>query len=88
MEEHLHFEAKQVEHHPVWGDTEPFENFTNYFAKSIAPPNQPEEDSIVVGKGRSGEELSKDKQPSTYSPHLLLPPQRDLPPLSSNHAWT
>ena len=39
-------------------------------------------------KGRSGEELSKDKQPSTYSPHLLLPAQRDLPPLSSNHAWT
>ena len=39
-------------------------------------------------KGRSGEELSKDKQPSTYSPHLLLPAQRNLPPLSSNHAWT
>ena len=50
MEEHLHFETRQVEHHPDWGDTEPFENFTNYFAKSVAPLHQPEEDSIVVGK--------------------------------------
>ena len=49
MEEHLHFEARQVEHHPVWGDIEPFENFTNYFAKIIAS-HKPEEDSIVVGK--------------------------------------
>ena len=51
MEEHLHFEAKQVEHHPVWENAEiSLLKTSHYFAKSIAPLNQPEEDSIVFGK--------------------------------------